>query len=212
MVWLVARLDEISRALASYEPELMSGEGKQLAAVAMILCERAEGAEVLFIERARHEADPWSGHMAFPGGRVEPGDPHPRAAAERETFEEVGIPLSNARNIGRLPDLPGRGADKERGLVISGHVYLLEQDSPLAIDPAEVQTAFWFPLSGLHDSRRHVLHTVPGASMNFPGILVGEPERHVVWGLTYRFIEEFFGIVGTPLPSRWDFDRDEQMR
>ncbi len=212
MVGLVDGLDEITRALASHEPELLSGDGKQLAAVAMVLRERAAGAEVLFIERACHEADPWSGHMAFPGGRLDPGDAHPRAAAERETFEEVGIPLSNARNIGRLPDLPGRGAAKEHGLVISGHVYLLEQESPLAIDPAEVQTAFWFPLSDLHDPGRHVSHTFPGAGMDFPGILVGEPGRHVVWGLTYRFIEEFFGIVGTPLPSRWDFDRDSQMR
>ena len=148
MVGRMVGIDEIARALASHEPELMSGEGKQLAAVAMILRERAAGAEVLFIERAQHEGDPWSGHMAFPGGRVEPGDTHPRAAAERETFEEVGIPLAGARHIGRLPDLPGRGAAKEHGLVISGHVYVLERDAPLAIDTAEVRMAFWFPLSG----------------------------------------------------------------
>jgi hypothetical protein len=32
---------------------------------------------------------------------------------------------------------------------------------------------------------------------------VGGPERHVVWGLTYRFLEIFFEIVGEPLPNRW---------
>ena len=205
----VVGLDQIARALASNEPELMSGEGKQLAAVAMVLRACTGGDEVLFIERAKHEADPWSGHMAFPGGRVEPGDAHPRAAAERETFEEVGISLAGAQHIGRLPDLPGRGAAKEHGLVISGHVYLLEEDTLLAIDTAEVQSAFWFPLSELHNPERHVPHTYPGAGMDFPGILVGEPGRHVVWGLTYRFLEEFFEIVGAPLASRWNFDRDE---
>jgi len=212
MVGRVLSLDEITRALASHEPDLLSEDGKQLAAVAMILCERGAGAEVLFIERAQHESDPWSGHMAFPGGRVDPEDAHPRAAAEREAYEEVGISLGGARHLGRLPDLRGRGANPQHGLVISGHVYVLEDDAPLAIDVSEVQSAFWFPLAQLHDPERHVPHSYPGATMDFPGILVGEPGRHVVWGLTYRFLEEFFGIVGRPLPSRWSFDRDESMR
>ena len=164
--------------------------------------------EVLFIERARHEKDPWSGHMAFPGGRVDPADDHVRAAAERETFEEVGLDLGAARHIGRLDDLPGRGAARDHGLVISGHVYIWEGEAELAVEISEVQQAFWFPLLQMHDTERHVPHTYPGAEMEFPGILVGEPGRHVVWGLTYRFLEEFFGIVGKPLPSRWNFDRD----
>jgi 8-oxo-dGTP pyrophosphatase MutT (NUDIX family) len=211
MVGSVDRIDRIVSALGSHEAPRLPGEGKRLAAVAMVIRERDAGAEVLFIERARHESDPWSGHMAFPGGRVDPVDPHPRAAAERETHEEVGIPLDDALYVGRLPDLPGRGAAPEHGLVISGHVYVLEQDVPLAIDRREVEQAFWFPLRALHEAERHVPHTVPGMDMEFPGILVGEPGRHVVWGLTYRFLEEFFGIVGAPLPVRWRFDRDAVM-
>ena len=39
--------------------------------------------------------------------------------------------------------------------------------------------------------------------MSFPGILVGEPERHVVWGLTYRFLDIFMGAIESPLPDRW---------
>ena len=204
-------IHDITRALSAHEAPELSGEGKRLAAVAMVLREREAGPEVLFIERARHEADPWSGHMAFPGGRVDPGDAHPRAAAERETHEEVGVPLDDAHYIGRLPDLPGRGAGKEHGLVISGHVYHLPHEAPLEIDTSEVAEAFWFPLRDLHDAGRHVPHTVPGMDFEFPGILVGVPGRHVVWGLTYRFLEEFFGIVGSPLPSRWSFDRDAMM-
>jgi hypothetical protein len=37
----------------------------------------------------------------------------------------------------------------------------------------------------------------------YPGIVVGDPVRHVVWGLTYRFLEVFFEIVGRPLADRW---------
>ena len=44
----------------------------------------------------------------------------------------------------------------------------------------------------------------PDSELRFPGILVGTPERHVVWGLTYRFLEVFFEIAGKPLPNRWD--------
>jgi hypothetical protein len=43
--------------------------------------------------------------------------------------------------------------------------------------------------------------------MEFPGILVGEPGRHVVWGLTYRFLELFMDAIEHPLPDRSaDFD------
>jgi 8-oxo-dGTP pyrophosphatase MutT (NUDIX family) len=202
-------VEHIVRVLAAHEPETLSREGKRRAAVALILRAGDTGPEVLFIERARHERDPWSGHMAFPGGRVDPGDAHPRATAERETYEEVGIKLDSARHIGRLTDLAGRGAAQQQQLVISSYVYLLEQQAPLAIDRTEVAQAFWFPLRGLLEPARHVPHTTPGVTMDFPGILVGEPGRHVVWGLTYAFLEDFFGIVGTPLPSRWVVERDE---
>ena len=212
MVGNMVNLDEIGEALAGHEAARLDTAGKREAAVAMVLREAPGGPDVLFIERARHESDPWSGHMAFPGGRVDPADPSPRSAAERETHEEVGLSIADARYLGRLPDLPGRGAAREHGLVISGYVYLLEREAPLAIDTSEVQQAFWFPLFDLHAPERHVPHTYPGAEVEFPGILVGEPGRHVVWGLTYRFIEEFFAIVGAPLPGRWQFDRDAWSR
>lgn len=208
-------LDGIRHALARHQPRLVREPARSRAAVAMVLRERAgvgtrgRSPEVLFIERARHDGDPWSGHMAFPGGRVDVADLHEQAAAERETREEVGLDLSRAHLIGRLDDLPGRGAAKERGLVISGHVYVWEGDAPLVPDSREVEQAFWFPLADLHVPERHVPHTYPGAEIDFPGILVGEPGRHVVWGLTYRFLETFFGIVGRPLPKRWSFDFDD---
>jgi hypothetical protein len=39
--------------------------------------------------------------------------------------------------------------------------------------------------------------------MRFPGVLVGEPGRHVVWGLTYRFLERMLEILEHPLQERW---------
>jgi 8-oxo-dGTP pyrophosphatase MutT (NUDIX family) len=168
-------------------------------AVVLRASDRAHVPEVLFIERARHDNDPWSGHMAFPGGRIDPGDATDRAAAERETLEEVSVDLSSARYLGRLSDLEGRHAGRPAELVISAHVYHATETAPLRPN-YEVEEAFWFPLDALCDTRRHVGYSPfgrPGSTM--PGICVGDPERHIVWGLTYRFLELLFEILGRPL-------------
>jgi 8-oxo-dGTP pyrophosphatase MutT (NUDIX family) len=166
----------------------------------MVLSEGAEGAEVLFIERARFEGDPWSGHMAFPGGGVDPGDTDGQQAAERETLEEVGLSLADAELLGRLDDKRGNPRTHSE-LVISAFVYHVLEPGELTINH-EVHEAFWFPLAGLLDRANHVHYTTHG-EIEFPGILVGEPDRHVVWGLTYSFLETFFDLLDAPLPNRW---------
>lgn len=194
-------LDEIRDALRRHDAKVLDAEGKRQAAVAMLLRESAEGSEVLFIERAERAGDPWSGHMAFPGGRVDPQDPHAQGAAERETHEEVGIELSAAEPLGRLDDKQGNPVTHP-ALVISAWVYAVSDPVALRLN-YEVREAFWFPVRDLLDPERHVPHTIESRSLDFPGILVGEPERHVVWGLTYSFLESFFTVVGRPLPNRW---------
>jgi 8-oxo-dGTP pyrophosphatase MutT (NUDIX family) len=201
-------IGEIRRALAAHPPKLESdraedGSRKKRASVAMILRppeDGGDGTEVLFIERARFAGDPWSGHMAFPGGRVEHDDDDPRAAAERETLEEVSVPLGRAEVLGQLDDLRGRHAGREIPMVISAYVYWCEDPPPLEPNH-EVAEAFWFPLREFLDPARRAHYEIRG--LRFPGVLVGEPDRHVVWGLTYRFLEGFFERLGRPLPDRW---------
>jgi 8-oxo-dGTP pyrophosphatase MutT (NUDIX family) len=197
----MASLDEIRRALTVHEPRTVSAADTRQAAVAMILCRRNGEPEVLFIERAQRRGDPWSGHMAFPGGRVEQADPDPRRAAERETFEEVGLDLSSAERLGRLDDLHGHHAPGVPELVISAFVYHLPGPSELVLNH-EVREAFWFPVASLLDPERHVDYPAYQlGGLPYPGILVGDPERHVVWGLTYRFLEFFFEVMGRPLQA-----------
>ncbi len=198
-------LPRIRTALAAHRPELLPLAGQRQAAVAVVLSEGERGPELLFIERAEHPEDPWSGHMAFPGGRVDPTDPTPRHAAERETHEEVGVDLRAAERIGRLDDVEGRHAGRPAGLVISAFVYELPEPAPL-LPNHEVRAALWVPLRLLFDPARHVdyRHRRYGdAFPAYPGIVVGDPERQVVWGLTYRFLERFCALVGHPLPDRW---------
>ena len=200
-----ADLDAIRRAFTAHAPELQPVSGDAAApraAVAVCLREQPGGAELLFIERARRDGDPWSGHMAFPGGRVEPGDRSARRAAERETFEEVGLSLVGAEALGRLDDMRGHHAAGHPALVISAFVYHVPEPPPLVLSD-EVEQAFWFPLVGLLDPRRHVDYRFgPASEYCFPGIVVGDPVRHVVWGLTYRFLEVFLAALGRPLPER----------
>jgi len=195
-------LDEIRRALEEHRPVLQPEGGPSRAAVAAVLRPGELGAELLFIERAQHPGDPWSGHMAFPGGRLEPDDPTLQHTAARETLEEVGLDLADAPMIGRLDDLEGRRDGRPAGLVISAFVYAAAEPPELVCN-REVQEALWVPVRELFDARRQVPYVTPRIDHTFPGIRVSETEAHIVWGLTYRFVELFLGIIGRPIPNRW---------
>jgi 8-oxo-dGTP pyrophosphatase MutT (NUDIX family) len=141
--------------------------------------------------------------MAFPGGRVDLNDATARSAAERETLEEVGLSLREAERLGRLDDLEGlRGGGRRAGIVISAFVYHLRAPGPLRANH-EVEEAFWVSFSTLTDPAQRVAYRHPllGDEV-YPGILVGEPERHVVWGLTYRFVEILLAVACRALPDR----------
>ena len=193
---------DLAQRISRYQPILVDGEDRVRAAVAVVLRGQDDQAEVLFIERASRTGDPWSGHMAFPGGRLDPSDEGTREAAERETLEEVGVCLADGSYLGRLDDLEGRPERNDR-MVVSAYVYHMADPEPLRLNH-EVREAFWFPVSELLASERHV--TYPHATYGgkqLPGILVGVPGRHVVWGLTYRFVDVLLSAVGTPLPNKW---------
>ena len=198
-------IERIVAELAAREPRRADpSDYDREAAVSLLLRPAEGGLELLAIKRAESAGDPWSGHMAFPGGRIEPDDRDLRHAAERETLEEVGLDLSGAEPLGRLDDLHGHRAAGVPSIMIAAFVYHLPMAPALSLNH-EVQGVFWFPLLELHEAARHVQHPwAERAGRSMPGIEVGEPGRHIVWGLTYRFLEVFFQAVGRPLPDRWD--------
>jgi len=191
-------LGEIRRGFAAHTARTLSPAASR-AAVAVVLRDRPGGADMLFIERAERAGDPWSGHMAFPGGRVGASDADAQRAAERETREEVGLDLTPAEILSRLDDVEGAAPGYER-LVVSAFVYHVDQPPALTLNH-EVRDALWVPVHGLLDAAHHVPYYWPREQResHYPGIVVGHPERQVVWGLTYRFLELFFDALGLPL-------------
>jgi 8-oxo-dGTP pyrophosphatase MutT (NUDIX family) len=195
-------IDDIHRLLHGRNPLLSTADHATRAAVALILREGDKGPDVLFIQRARHRGDPWSGDLGFPGGKIEEGDGSARAAAERETLEEVGLDLGAGRYLGRLDDLQGAHLP----VLVSCFVYAIKHSPPLTPSP-EVTRSFWFPLSELRNPHRHLQATVRFGEEHLvaPAIRLLEASEVVLWGLTYRLVSNFLAVVKDVEGQREDF-------
>lgn len=195
------KIDFVRERLGANVPKQSDLSDEAHASVAIVLREGTQSVEVLLIERALREGDPWSGHMAFPGGRLERIDDSSRSAAKRETFEEVGIELKDAEYLGRLNDIVGNPRTSPT-LVVAAHAFYLTEPQEFDLAPKEVQEAFWFPLAEMLEQARSVEYTIAHRpEARYPGILVGVPDRHVVWGLTYRFLENLMDVLGHSIPG-----------
>lgn len=173
------------------------------AAVAMILAEGEQELEVCFIRRAEREGDPWSGQVAFPGGRAGPGDADAHAVAERETWEEVGLTLVEEHRVGPLPTRSINRSDLREPMTLSPFVYYVDETTRATAFPRipeEVAQVFWVPLTHLFDESAVTELEYPIAETwsTFPGIQFGE---HVIWGLTLRVLDSFAEIAERTLPA-----------
>jgi len=166
------------------------------AAVAAVFRTGEQGTELLFIQRATKSSDPWSGHMAFPGGRRDATDPDSHHTAERETLEEVGVDLSGAARLGSLRDLDA-GRRRNNLFAIHGHAYWLDGVAPELVPNYEVADALWVPLAVLADHDRYIDYYYPVSDSSWPGIQLDNPEQ-VVWGLTLRFLADLYARLETP--------------
>jgi 8-oxo-dGTP pyrophosphatase MutT (NUDIX family) len=170
------------------------------AAVAAILRERGGVTEVLLMRRAKHDGDPWSGHMAFPGGRQDPSDGDLLATALRETEEEVGLRLRTESDlIGRLDDLPAVARGRRVGLVIAPFVFAVAGDPVLTPNRDEVEELLWAPLAPMLAGERDttLLWEFEGRKIEVPGYDV---DGRIVWGLTHRMLCALFETLdGAPV-------------
>lgn len=174
---------------------LSEGPRPGRAAVAIVLRDVEDGPEVLLIRRSERIDDPWSGHMAFPGGREDPDDESLLATAIRETQEELGLDLSTSgRLLGRLGDLPAVARGRRVGITIAPFVFELTGEVELAYRPDEVAEAIWVPIDPLMHGRLHTTFELErdGQRTLSPA---HDVDGRIVWGLTYRMLESLFALL-----------------
>jgi len=191
--WQIPSFDDMAGLLGKADIIRQTLPGHTRAAVALVVGRERDGYSILFIERAAHPDDPWSGNIGFPGGKVEDGDNGCRRTAERETMEELGLDLSTASYLGRLSDVHGAHLP----VLVSCFVYGLENTSdPLCLSD-EVKDAFWLSLEYLVDPRNRGMHEFSFAGDRFQGpcIILPYPDKPVLWGLTHRLLMELLDIL-----------------
>lgn len=187
------------RAALVAPAQLVADDTTARAAVAAVARQRGDDVELLFIERAKKEGDRWSGQMAFPGGRAELSDADSNSTAERETSEEIDLDITGAERIGRLDDIAGGGPG--RSIIVSIHVYWIGYADPELTPNYEVADTVWVPSRVLLDAASYEdfrWHLVP--DQTYPSVRVG-PAGKVIWGLTFRMLEDLFDRMGRPFPG-----------
>jgi 8-oxo-dGTP pyrophosphatase MutT (NUDIX family) len=188
-------LETIRLRLRDHRPYKEGGAPVARASVAMVLAKSGSEADLLLIHRAVRDDDPWSGHMAFPGGRRHPDDPDVVHTAMRETLEEVGIDLGgHGRVLGRLDELRAVARHRPLDLVITPVVFALDRKLEPKPNPREVAGAIWVPLSFFYEPEATGVYrrTLDGVENQYPCY---EYQGYQIWGLTYRILEGFLRLL-----------------
>jgi len=189
----------LGKALASHAAEAahrddrLAVEGDSAQAAVAVILRATPGLEVLLIKRAHSERDPWSGHMALPGGRRDDQDTALLATAIRETMEEVGLDLEReTRFLGRLGEL-GPASHRLPRLMVTPFVFGIAGEAEAFVASPEVAEVFWIQLGELRSPQVHskVQIPLPEGLREFPCYRVA---GEVVWGLTFRILEQFLEI------------------
>jgi len=191
---IAARLDP-----AGAEGVPAAGGGVTHAAVLLLLRVPAGdldgAAEILFIKRAERAGDPWSGHLAFPGGRAASGDRTLLEIAVREAAEEVGIHVGEGgRILGRLPTFHPMSA-RIPSVSVTPFVAAAPPGAVTRVQPEEVQEAFWESAAALRGAGRSASVTwgARGGARQLPAY---PSSRGPIWGITERILSQFLELGG----------------
>ncbi len=184
---LSPRLARLRARLARRRPVTDDDPALLWAAVAVVLVPSPDA--VLLIRRAERAGDPWSGHMALPGGRREAADPDLLATAIRETREEVGVALSRDALVGSLDDVVPR-TPVLPPVAVRPYVFSLAERPALVPNP-EVASARWAELDRLlhPETYQTVEFDIRGERREFQAYRL---EEAVVWGMTERILTGLF--------------------
>jgi 8-oxo-dGTP pyrophosphatase MutT (NUDIX family) len=188
----VARL---ALRLAGQRGKVIEAEAPmRFAAIALVLRPSADGEpELLMIKRAEAEGDPWSGHIACPGGRMDPTDRDLEHTAIRETWEETGIDLErDGRILGTLDDMSPRTPSLPP-LIIRPFVAVVKPEVQIVESP-EVAEVFWVPMAAIRAREQWGRAAVPIRGLGEREVDVFRHGEHTVWGLTHRALTQLLEL------------------
>ena len=187
------RLSALRTALEKRTPLRGEPDPSLSQAAVLLMLRPTDPLELLLIQRAEQEGDPWSGHMALPGGRREPQDGDLLSTALRETEEEVGIIVPDTLILGALDELRPTSRHRFR-LTIAPYVAAVPVETAPVPSPAEVETAVWMPLPHLANDEAvdEVLIELEGESFSLPAL---NYQEYVIWGLTHRILTDFMAVA-----------------
>lgn len=150
---------------------------------------------ILLIRRAERTGDPWSGHIALPGGRREPADPDLMDTAIRETQEELGIELTRDDVAGSLDDVVPR-TPVLPPIAVRPYVFILPAQ-PVITPNDEVASVQWVSIDYLLRPDKHhpVRVEVAGQSRQ---VQAYEVDGGIVWGMTERILTGLISHFSNP--------------
>ena len=164
------------------------------AAVAITVRSGVSGPEILMIQRAVRQGDPWSGHMGFPGGRKEESDASDMACAKRETREEIGFDLDiHGELVCQLSDVnTGWRADRPE-MLVAPFVFKVGSTPVFELNH-EVDDTLWVPLSFLLNDANRSRHQWDWRGEVLESDAFTFNDR-LIWGLSLMMIDELLQII-----------------
>ncbi len=182
--------EKIKKILESHLPQALEADHFRPAAVLVPIQERENG-DYLVLTKRTEQLSSHKGQIAFPGGRVEPGDDGHLAAALRESYEEIGIEPRHVRVLGQLDQITAGF-----NYLVTPFVGLIPFPYNYSLNPAETEAVFSVPVAALLD------RSCFRVELRFsPANRRGEPIYHFqydgldIWGATARIIKQFLELV-----------------
>lgn len=187
--------EELEKLLAGRDPVELTIDGDFVqAAVMVILREESEGFSMLFIKRPDSDRDAFSGHVAFPGGKMKEGDPGKLETAVRETQEEIGIDIAKSgRVLGALDDVNPQSPRADK-YIVTPYLSVLNKGVTPTPSAREVEAVLWVPVRHLKDEKNFKVRLREREGR------LGEDyaysfEQYIIWGMTGRILRQFLTLT-----------------
>jgi 8-oxo-dGTP pyrophosphatase MutT (NUDIX family) len=188
-------IEELEKIIKGRKSIKISRDGSFIpASVMVILREEKNGCSMLFIKRREYASDLFSGHMAFPGGKMQKEDESKLETAIRETFEETGIDLKkNGRILGELDDVNPINPMANH-YIVTPYVALVGEDTQVKPNE-EVAEFVWIPLSDFKNEKALEARVVEKYGMKLEDFIFRHQD-YLIWGMTARILRQFLSLGG----------------